>query len=449
MQNLSEHWTDIARCLVFAVLLSCTHNHLHAQTGIVRATKEEVIEIGGDPFLPRQVRTETVNLALDGYCPVTLRDQKQWVLGSNRIQALRDRKAYLFATPRFRDIFVAAPESYLPVLDGDCPVTFAHSQKRVPGKVEFGLIYQRRIFLFASQEKRAAFEARPDAYTNADLVNDGYCVVSKMIDHRLVAGLPDTVAIVDGMRYMFGSVYYRKLFLLNPHKFGVSKSFSKGSYTKIEIPNIDFGNGMGPFNYGNQDQLASSRIDSIHGMKGKSKKKIRLNGDEEIEESIEFRAMSGYCPVTIHTQGIWLRGKSKYKFTFDGRVYFMAGTEEQAAFKQNPREYMPVLGGDSIVSYMNDYERVPGSIFHAVQYKGWLYLLVDTEEKATFRKQATIYEEADLAYRGNCAVTRIEEKREVAGLAEYETIYHGLRYRMASRIKLEEFLQSPQKFEDK
>src|SRR5688572_22078884 len=122
--------------------------------------------------------------------------------------------------------------------------------------------------------------------------------------------------------------------------------------------------------------------------------------------------MGGYCQISIHTAGFWQRGKSKYQSTFDGRVYFMVGAEELAAFQENPRRYVPVLSGDSVITYVNEFERVPGSIFHAVVYDERLYLLTSAEEKVAFREQAVDFENVDLAYHGNCTVTMVEKQRE-------------------------------------
>lgn len=424
---------------------------LHAQGAMIGAPlRKPLVVTDDDPFLPKSERSQPLQLAIHGYCPVTLRDHQQWVLGLREIQAIREGQVYLFASARAREIFVAAPELYLPVLNGDCPVTFAESKKRQAGELKWGLIHQRRILFFASQEKLHAFEAEPETYTDVDLVDGGLCVVSKIEEHRTVAGLPATVAIVEGMRYFFASAFHRKLFLLSPQRYGVSAAASSSNLTKIEIPGAEFATDVGSLIFGSQ----SIQADGLPAGLAKSKKSIgkkqgRADEDDESAETIENRAMAGYCPVAIRTLGVWQRGKSKFKSTYDGKVYFMVGPEERAAFQENPRDYAPVLSGDSVVTYVDKFERVSGSIFHAVQYKGRLYLLADAREKLAFREQMSLYEGADLAYRGNCTVTLVEEKREVPGLPEFESLYHGKKYRFVSQKFLGKFLADPQVFAEK
>jgi YHS domain-containing protein len=403
-----------------------------------------IVVMDGDPFHPKREHSTPLTLALYGYCPVSLRDQQKWVLGSREIQAIRDDKVYLFANARARDIFIAAPEIYLPVLDGDCPVSFSESKTRRAGQLAFGILHQRRLFFFASERKLHSFEAEPVAYTSIDLIDNGNCVVSKVEEHRVVAGLPETVVVVDGMRYFFASAFHRRLFLLNPQRYGVNKSYAAQSFTKIVIPNNEYGEDLSTLTFGDR----SPRNDSVSKTLI-NRKNNKADDEGELAEKIENRAMGGYCPVSIHTTGIWQRGKSKYQSMFDGKVYFMIGTEELAAFQENPQRYVPVLSGDSIITYMNDFERVPGSIFHAVLYNERLYLLANAKEKVAFREQAEVFENVDLAYHGNCTVTMVENQREVEGFAEFETLFHGKRYRFVSQVNKEKFLLNPKHFEEK
>jgi YHS domain-containing protein len=128
------------------------------------------------------------------------------------------------------------------------------------------------------------------------------------------------------------------------------------------------------------------------------------------------------------------------------RVYFLLGPEELTAFKANQLEFVPVLGGDSVVRYADDYERVPGSVFHAKQYKERMYLLSNAEEAKRFAANPDRYANADLALQGVCTVSRVDDKSEVEGNAEFETLYLGLRYRFASQEYLDKFLADPKTY---
>jgi YHS domain-containing protein len=395
-----------------------------------------------DPYGPHNPRNEPKSVAAHGFCLVSLRDHGRWVFGAKNITAIREGMIYLFTTPRERDIFIASPERYLPVLGGDCVVTFAETGERAPGSFELGLIHRQRIYFFTSVQMREKFKADPDSYTDVDLVDNGRCPVSRVEENRDIVGLPETVAIFDGRRYFFANALFRKLFLLNPQRYGLKAN--NGSQHIVSIGTND----TSEIGYSDEPSFGKTRAsnntgDAPDGFNKKivgSVKKSSNKNSEEATEKTENRAMSGYCPVTIRTQGLWQRGKSGFKKTYDGKVYFMAGPEELAAFNANPLEYAPVLSGDSVVSYATEFARVPGSVFHAAQYKGRLYLFVNANESKSFTSNKAQYENADLAYQGNCMVSKIEGKKEVPGLLEFEATYFGKRYRFASQDYLEKFL---------
>ena len=51
-------------------------------------------------------------LGLDGYCPVTLADQKKWQVGDRRYGVIHRGRTYLFAGPVEQQKFLANPDHY-------------------------------------------------------------------------------------------------------------------------------------------------------------------------------------------------------------------------------------------------------------------------------------------------------------------------------------------------
>lgn len=394
---------------------------------------------GGDAFRPRNPKNASTSVVADGFCLVSLLDQNTWVQGDPKIQLIINDKLYLFAGIRQRDIFAAGPERYLPVLDGDSVVAFAESGQRASGNLQFGLTYRERLFFFRNAEEQRKFKTHPERYVNADLVDEGNCPVSKIDDQKLISGLPETVLTLNGLRYFFASAHHRLLFMANPQRYVDS---TNAAYRDLQVR-------AGTEREGNLNQRFATH--STHGGSA-----TRTSQDTTSEEDLTDSepspyarpAVSGYCPVSIQKQGVWVRGKSRFKAAYDGKIYHMAGSDELALFRENPQEFVPVLGGDSIVAFADHAHRVPGSAYQPLIAGGRLFLFADAAEKQAFKENPALYENADLALNGNCIVSLLEEQREETGLPAYETVFQGLRYRFVSQAKLDQFLAEPERYVD-
>jgi protein disulfide-isomerase len=101
---------------------------------------------------------------LDGYCPVDLCERHVWTAGNRQFGANHRGRVYLFSSAEAQQKFMANPDRYAPVAGGDDPVVAMHQQQMVPGRREFGMFYQGRVFLFAGAQSRDAFRADPNRY---------------------------------------------------------------------------------------------------------------------------------------------------------------------------------------------------------------------------------------------------------------------------------------------
>lgn len=102
--------------------------------------------------------------ALDGYCPVELVRHEQWVEGSRQWAVQHGGQVYLLAGPAQQRLFRANPERYVPVLDGCDPVLAATGSGRVAGRTDSCVIYEGRLYMFASHGSLAEFRAKPGRY---------------------------------------------------------------------------------------------------------------------------------------------------------------------------------------------------------------------------------------------------------------------------------------------
>ena len=392
------------------------------------------------PFRPRNAENTPTIIVAGGYCLVSLRDEQTWTQGNPQTQLVFNNRIYYFAGIRQRNIFIASREQYLPVLDGDSMVAFAETGERASGSLEFGLTYRGRIFFFRDAAEKARFEAEPQVYVDADLVDDGLCPVSRVEEGQRVAGLPETVTTLDGLRYFFASAHHRRLFLANPQRY--AESTEATSQDLVVHPGTAESRLRGLPTPSDPDAASSAGDNSAAG-------NDTSESNSERESGFYSRpAISGYCPVAIRKQGVWIRGKSKFKAAFDGKIYHMAGAEELALFREHPREFSPVLGGDSVVALAERGERVAGSAYQPLIAGDRLFLFVDTNEKQLFKDHPELYEDADLALQGNSLVSLLEKQREVPGLPAFETLFQGLRYRFADEDQLNRFLAGPEAFID-
>lgn len=117
------------------------------------------------PGQPRSVPPESeFKLAMDGFCPVSLTVQETWQQGDPRWGAYHRGRTYLFASPTFREQFMADPDRYSPVLAGYDPTRFIDHGAPVEGQRQHGMWFRGRMYLFAEEATLERFQRSPDYY---------------------------------------------------------------------------------------------------------------------------------------------------------------------------------------------------------------------------------------------------------------------------------------------
>lgn len=101
---------------------------------------------------------------MDGYCPVTLADERRWAEGDPRWGAVHRGRTYLFVSEQARQRFMADPDSFSPMLAGFDPVAYVEDGVAQEGERAHGLVFRNQIFLFASEEHLNRFWQNPDRY---------------------------------------------------------------------------------------------------------------------------------------------------------------------------------------------------------------------------------------------------------------------------------------------
>jgi thiol-disulfide isomerase/thioredoxin/YHS domain-containing protein len=105
-------------------------------------------------------------LGLCGYCPVTLGEKQQWVLGDRRWGAVHRGRTYLFTGPEEQRRFFTDPDHYAPIISGNDVVLATEQGQPVPGMREHGVFFGNRVYLFSSEATLEKFARNPSLYAS-------------------------------------------------------------------------------------------------------------------------------------------------------------------------------------------------------------------------------------------------------------------------------------------
>jgi YHS domain-containing protein len=383
---LCSRRTSLSCATVFAVLCCCAPTTTLAQpaasnlptSGDATGRLFAPPDFGHNkPFLASERNNVELPVSMAGFSAVALRDHQEWLPGSRQNQLVFDGQIYWFGGQRDQDIFAAAPQQYSPVLGGDCVVTYVNTGERAVGNIEYGLIHSRRIYFFAGADEREQFRNEAHRFANGDLAHKGKCLVSHVDQQQDVTGLPETVAVVNGLRYHFAGAYQRGLFAANMGRYGVRREL-------LHAKNSRPVHSLTPrtTDAGSEDQQAKA---------AKQKRATPLSKKLNEEADDHYYVLEGYCPVTIQEQGVWIRGNYQNLVKHEDRKYLLAGENEKKMFLEDPERYAPALGGDCIVSLTDDGKLVAGGVYHSLILEGKLYLFSGSEQKQTFRDDPSKY----------------------------------------------------------
>lgn len=126
------------------------------------------------PKSPEPQAKQTANaaepeLAMEGYCSVTVINEDRWVEGKPEFGVIHLGKLYLFASDDAMQTFLSDPVTYTPVLNEIDVVRFFEERRIVPGKREWGLKdpTHNRMFFFADEAAMNHFWSEYERYTDA------------------------------------------------------------------------------------------------------------------------------------------------------------------------------------------------------------------------------------------------------------------------------------------
>lgn len=99
-----------------------------------------------------------------GFCLVSLLDDNKLCRGRGDFTATHRNVSVCFVTAAHRDRFLANPEKYWPVNNGQCLVTSQEHQQQEPGDPRVGVLWQNRLWFFADRERQHRFMKAPHRF---------------------------------------------------------------------------------------------------------------------------------------------------------------------------------------------------------------------------------------------------------------------------------------------
>lgn len=170
-------------------------------------------------------------------------------------------------------------------------------------------------------------------------------------------------------------------------------------------------------------------------------------GPPEAEPAKLPMAADGYCVVSLHDRREWVTGDMTTSVLFDGRQYAFASRRERDIFAAAPIVYAPVLSGDCPVTFAETGQRAAGKVQFGVVQGGRIYFFADEAARARFVAEPARFENADVADGGKCLVSRVEYRRDVAGLPETAVLTGGLRRLFAGAYEQRLYLQQHARYD--
>ncbi len=167
-----------------------------------------------DGAAPVRTRTKTESqVALSGFCPVSLVSDKRLVQGQSEYTVTHEGRLYRFANLVTFNLFRRDPERYVPVNQGNCPVSQLDRGTAQPGDPRYGVLFQNHLFLCATDEDRRRFLEEPARYAALDVAEQGFCPHCITQNGVLVRGDPRIELSREGRRYWFPDSTHREAFL--------------------------------------------------------------------------------------------------------------------------------------------------------------------------------------------------------------------------------------------
>ena len=161
--SLLDTLNSLSNTVQSVPLTQSTQSSLAAKKELATGDKEVATSEIASALEP----ANTILFGFDGYCLVSLLEESRVCRGSAEFTAEHRGQAICFSTYENLQCFLADPEKYWPVADGQCLVSSRGGAFAGQGDPRMAVTWRGRIWLFSDRESQQRFIQAPLLYVNA------------------------------------------------------------------------------------------------------------------------------------------------------------------------------------------------------------------------------------------------------------------------------------------
>lgn len=103
-------------------------------------------------------------LALEGFSLVKLINEEQWTPGSKEFAVVFEGRTYYCSNEQEKDAFMSEPTKYTPACRGFDPLLKLQQGREVDGKVDFCIVYGKKLYIFSCADTMNQFREHTKQY---------------------------------------------------------------------------------------------------------------------------------------------------------------------------------------------------------------------------------------------------------------------------------------------
>jgi YHS domain-containing protein len=142
-----------------------TFLHAHVEDSMSVAPQFEESAFGSDVRRTSTAAHNTFSFGFDGFCLVSLLEENGLRPGDPKLTAEHHGQTLCFYSEEQRQKFLAEPDRYWPVANGQCLVSSKEGREGGLGDPRAGVIWRGRLWFFSDRESQQRFIAMPYQYS--------------------------------------------------------------------------------------------------------------------------------------------------------------------------------------------------------------------------------------------------------------------------------------------